>query len=217
MKIGILGGTFDPVHFGHLRTAEEIGEFFGLKKVYLVPSNNPPHKRGRTITPFQDRFYMIRYAIKDSDILEVLDIEGKRIGYSYTIDTLRELSSDRYFGKDAEIYFIIGIDAFMEIETWKEYKELFKYANFVIVRRSGYNNKDDSVKNLIRKLRLFQEQKNKDKIELSTGKHIYMVKVTNMDISSTQIRELIKKGKSISFLLPEKVKEYILKNGLYRK
>ena len=213
MKIGILGGTFDPVHFGHLRTAEEIGEFFELEKVYLIPSNKPPHKKGRVISSFQDRLYMIKCAIEDSDRLDVLDIEGRRSGYSYTIDTLRELTSDNYFGKQVQIYFIIGSDAFMEIETWKEYKELFKYANFVIVKRSGYNNID----RLIRKINLFESQKHKDMIRLSTGKSIYMVKVTYMDISSTQIRELVKKGKSISFLLPEKVKEYILKKGLYRK
>ncbi len=213
MKIGILGGTFDPVHFGHLRTAEEIGEFFELEKVYLIPSNKPPHKKGRVISSFQDRLYMIKCAIEDSDRLDVLDIEGRRSGYSYTIDTLRELTSDNYFGKEVQIYFIIGSDAFMEIETWKEYKELFKYANFVIVKRSGYNNID----RLIRKINLFESQKHKDMIRLSTGKSIYMVKVTYMDISSTQIRELVKKGKSISFLLPEKVKEYILKKGLYRK
>ncbi len=213
MKIGILGGTFDPVHFGHLRTAEEIGEFFELEKVYLIPSNKPPHKKGRVISSFQDRLYMIKCAIEDSDRLDVLDIEGRRSGYSYTIDTLRELTSDNYFGKEVQIYFIIGSDAFMEIETWKEYKELFKYANFVIVKRSGYNNID----RLIRKINLFESQKHKHMIRLSTGKSIYMVKVTHMDISSTQIRELVKKGKSISFLLPEKVKEYILKKGLYRK
>jgi nicotinate-nucleotide adenylyltransferase len=213
LKIGILGGTFDPVHFGHLRTAEEIGEFFELEKVYLIPSNKPPHKKGRVISSFQDRLYMIKCAIEDSDRLDVLDIEGRRSGYSYTIDTLRELTSDNYFGKEVQIYFIIGSDAFMEIETWKEYKELFKYANFVIVKRSGYNNID----RLIRKINLFESQKHKDMIRLSTGKSIYMVKVTYMDISSTQIRELVKKGKSISFLLPEKVKEYILKKGLYRK
>ncbi len=213
MKIGILGGTFDPVHFGHLRTAEEIGEFFELKRVYLIPSNKPPHKKDRVVTPFQDRFYMVKCAVEDSDILDVLDIEGKRGGYSYTIDTLKELCSDRYFGKDTDIYFIIGIDAFMEIETWKEYKELFRYANFVIVKRFGYNN----IEKLIKKIGLFWKQKEKNIIELKTGKSVYIVNVTYMDISSTQIRELVKKGKSISFLLPEKVKEYILKKGFYKR
>ena len=212
MKIGILGGTFDPVHFGHLRTAEEVGENFGLEKVYLIPSNKPPHKKRRQVTGFNERLTMLKYAIEDSEILDVLDIEGKRGGYSYTIDTLRELSSESWFGKDADMYFIIGIDAFGEIDTWKDYKRLFKYANFIVVKRPGYSGLEE----VIKKIKIPYVKKEGDIIELATGKNLYLTSVTYMDISSTKIRELIRKGKSISFLLPEKVKDYILKKKLYR-
>ncbi len=215
MKIGILGGTFDPVHFGHLRTAEEVGEIFGLKKVYLIPSNNPPHKKDKYITPFKDRLYMLQCAIEGSDILDVLDIEGRRPGYSYTIDTLRELKSERYFGKNAEFYFIIGMDAFLEIETWKEYKELFRYANFVIVKRLGYNIKN--IEDLLERLDLaYQKEENGIYHSKETKKYICLINVTFLDISSTKIRKLIREGRSINFLLPEKVKNYILEKGLYK-
>jgi len=213
-KIGILGGTFDPVHFGHLRTAEEVGEIFGLKKVYLIPSNNPPHKKGKYITPFRERLYMLQCAIEGSDILDVLDLEGRRPGYSYTIDTLRELKSERYFGRDVQIYFIIGMDAFLEIDTWKECRELFRYANFVIVKRLGYNNK--GIEDLLERLRLNYGKEEKGVYQIrETRKYIYLTDVTPLDISSTKIRRLVREGRSITFLLPEKVKKYILERGLY--
>ncbi len=215
MRFGILGGTFDPIHFGHLRTAEEVGEIFELKKVFLIPSKKPPHKKGRPVSPFSDRVDMLRLAIKGSQRLDVLDIEGKRPGYSYTIDTLKDIAFNPCLGRTQDIYFILGIDAFMEINTWKDYKELFCYSNFVVVDRPGYddNNREDILKELgIR----YVKRRDKRSFCLESGKSLFFISVTFMDISSTQIRELIRKGKSVSFLLPEEVKGYILKKGLYR-
>lgn len=214
MRFGILGGTFDPVHFGHLRTAEEVGEIFELKKVYLIPAKKPPHKQGKLITPFSDRIDMLRLAVKGSKKLGVLDIEGRRSGYSYTIDTLKNITSDPAFGKRPDIYFILGIDAFMEIDTWKDYKSLFSYANFVIVKRPGHDDKRSEA--ILQKVGIEYKKSDKCSFCLRTGKRIWFVLVTFLDISSTQIRELVKHGKSISFLLPERVKDYILKKGLYK-
>ncbi len=215
MKFGILGGTFDPVHFGHLRTAEEVVETFELEKVYLLPSKMPPHKKSKLITPFSERAYMIKLAIEESKMLDILDIEGKRNGYSYTIDTLKYIYSDPFFGKNPEIYFILGSDAFLEIHTWKDYRKLFYYANFVVVERPGYNYKN--IIKVLRRLCIIKDNdfKNKNVLPLITGKFIYILSVTFMDISSTKIRKLIRQKRSISFLLPEKVKDYILKKGLY--
>jgi len=215
LRLGILGGTFDPPHFGHLRTAEEVGEFLKLKKVYLLPSKNPPHKKRRRITDFHQRLEMLKLAIEGSDFLDILDIEGKRPGYSYTIDTLREIVSEGYFGKDPEIYFILGIDAFLEIDTWKDYQRLFEYANFVVVKRPGYE--DKAIGEILVKLGIRGiGVEDSSSFYLATGKKILFVTVTYMDISSSKIRELVKKGKSISFLLPEKVKNYILEKELYK-
>ena len=215
MRFGILGGTFDPVHFGHLRTAEEVGEIFELKKVYLIPSKEPPHKKGKPVTPFADRIHMLRLAIEDSQKLDVLDIEGKRPGYSYTIDTLIDITSNTYFGENSDIYFILGMDAFMEINTWKNYRDLFHYSNFVIVKRLGYDNKN--MGDILQKLGIkWIREEERGIFCLATGKRIFFISVTFLDISSSQIRKLTTKGKSISFLLPKKVKEYILEKGLYR-
>ena len=215
MRFGILGGTFDPIHFGHLRTAEEVGEIFGLKKVYLIPSKNPPHKKRKKISPFSERFYMSKLAIEDSEILDVLDVEGKRQGYSYTIDTLKSITTNSYFGQKQDIFFILGLDAFMEIDTWKDYKELFHYTNFVIVKRPGYNNA--KMTDILERIGMrYTREKGEESFLLHTGKRIFFISVTFMDISSSRIRELVRNGRSVSFLLPKKVKEYILRKGLYR-
>ncbi|MBW1936644.1 MAG: nicotinate (nicotinamide) nucleotide adenylyltransferase, partial [Deltaproteobacteria bacterium] len=131
MRLGILGGTFDPVHFGHLRLAEEIAEELELEKVYLIPAAAPPHKEKKPLTSFQHRLEMVRMAASASPMLEALDMEGRRQGLSYSIETLREFH--RIFPDDLKLFFIIGMDAFVEIETWKDYKSLFDYADFVVV------------------------------------------------------------------------------------
>ena len=123
MNLGILGGTFDPIHFGHLRVAEEMGEELGLERVYLIPAALPPHKDEKPVTSFQHRMAMTRIAVEGSPVLEALDLEGRRQGRSYSIETLREFRQtiEGSFG----LFFIIGLDAFLEIGTWKEYEALF--------------------------------------------------------------------------------------------
>ena len=200
MRLGILGGTFDPIHLGHLRTAEEIGQELDLEKVYLIPSASPPHKTEEPVTSFAYRLTMTRLAIFGSSLLDALDLEGRRPGPSYSIETLKELHA--IFKPDPDLFFILGIDAFLEINTWKEYEGLFDYAHFVIISRPGYR---------------------KEKIEpflMKSGldiKTLTLKETTLMDISSTRIREMVQKGKSIRFLVPGAVRDYIAEKGLYGK
>ena len=212
MKLGILGGTFDPIHLGHLRTAEETGQRLGLEKVYLIPSASPPHKVREPITPFYHRLAMVRLASADSPLLEVLDLEGKRPGFSYSIETLREIHS--IFSPDPELFFILGMDAFLEIDTWKEYKKLFDVANFVIILRAGFQT--DDLDTLVHALRVgAKKTRQADVYATQSGNNLIFLKSTLIDISSTRIRKMVTEGMSIRFLLPEAVRHYIMEKGLY--
>jgi len=212
LRLGILGGTFNPIHIGHMRIAEEISEKLELDRVYLIPGALPPHKSQEPIIPFHDRLAMTRMAVRDSPLLEALDLEGRRQGMSYSIETLKEIK--RLFKPKPELFFIIGIDAFLEIKTWKDYKQLFRYTNFVVVNRPGFS--PEELEPFILSLDVgFQRKGNKTCI-ISSGSTLINQKATLMDISSTRIREMVAAGKSIRYLVPESVRTYILEKGLYR-
>ncbi|HDZ90599.1 MAG: nicotinate-nucleotide adenylyltransferase [Deltaproteobacteria bacterium] len=213
MRTGILGGTFDPIHLGHLRSAEEISQDLHLDRVYLIPSASPPHKAEEPVTPFRHRLAMARLASEGSPLIEVLDIEGRRSGHSYSIETLREFH--RMFPPDPEIYFILGMDAFLEISTWKDYRRLFDYAHFVIINRAGFQVQD--LRSVLAELDAEIRIGDQPHIFVApSGKTLRLMKTTTMDISSTGIRGMVKKDRSIRFLVPDGVRTYIEKEGLYR-
>jgi len=214
LRIGILGGTFDPIHLGHLRSAEEISQALDLEKVYLIPSASPPHKTNEPVTSFHHRLAMTRLAANISPSLEALDLEGRRAGHSYSIETLRELS--RIVGPNGEMFFILGMDAFLEIGTWKEYEHLFDYAHFIIIGRPGFETVTlrDALSNL--GMGIEKKAAGPDLFTAPSGKTVRRVNTTLMDISSTRIREMVRKGRSIRFLVPEDIRIYIAKNQLYR-
>jgi nicotinate-nucleotide adenylyltransferase len=215
LRIGILGGTFDPIHLGHLRSAEEICQELDLEKVCLIPSASPPHKTNEAVTPFRHRLAMTRLAADISPCLEAMDLEGRRPGHSYSIETLRELR--RLFGPEADIFFILGIDAFLEIRTWKEYEHLFDYAHFVIIRRPGFETESPALSRFLSGLGVGIEAETgaPDLFVARSGKTVRLISTTLMDISSTRIRGLVRKNRSIRFLVPNDVGIYIAKNGLY--
>jgi nicotinate-nucleotide adenylyltransferase len=212
-KIGVLGGTFDPIHFGHLRTAEEIGQELGLERVYLIPAASPPHKMHDPVTPFDHRLAMVRLGVRESALLEALDLEGRRAGLSYSSDTLKELRSR--FGMNTEIFFLVGNDAFLEIRTWKNCGKLFDYAHFVLIPRAGYTLEtlDDFILGLDPSVK---KQENKNVYTMPSGNHVIIYESTLMDISGTGIRDMVRRGKSITFLVPEAVRTYISAEGLYK-
>ncbi|MDQ1334626.1 MAG: nicotinate-nucleotide adenylyltransferase [Thermodesulfobacteriota bacterium] len=214
MRIGILGGTFDPIHLGHLRSAEEVCQELDLEKVYLIPSASPPHKTSEAVTPFSHRLAMTRLAANISPCLEAVDLEGRRPGHSYSIETLREFHV--IFGPDAEIFFVLGMDAFLEIRTWKECEHLFDYAHFIIISRPGFERVSlrEAVSDL--GMGIERETADPDLFTAPSGKTVRLVNTTLMDISSTRIRGMVRNNRSIRFLVPEDVAIYIAKNGLYR-
>lgn len=209
MKVGIFGGTFDPVHLGHLRAAEEIRETFGLERVYFVPAFIPPHKRNQGVTEAKERLVMLKKALKGRKGFFVSDIEIKRGGISYTLDTLL------YFeGLFNELYFILGEDAFLEMETWYRFEELFFHSNFIVMVRSKDNNKSEIF--LPSFLSEFFKKKEDRIYEHQSGKELFFAEITNLSISSTMIRNLVKEGRSIKYLVPEPVEKYIIERGFYR-
>jgi nicotinate-nucleotide adenylyltransferase len=212
VKVGILGGTFNPIHVGHLRAAEEIGEDLALEKVYLIPSGIPPHKPQAPIADFSHRLQMVRLASTLSPLLEAWDIEGIRGGFSYSIETLKSFHSA--FGPSLELFFIIGTDAFLEIRTWKEYRNLFGYASFVVIQRPGHTT--ERLTAFLDSLDVGFRWDSKGKcFRHPSGTLLFQKDITLMDISASTIREKVAKGESIRFLVPEVVREYIEKTGVY--
>jgi len=208
-----LGGTFDPVHLGHLRMALETAEELSFDRMCLVPASMPPHKGGRAGASFADRMAMARIAVRGTPFLDVLDLEGRRRGVSYTIITLRELHHE--YGDTLELYFVVGTDAFLEIGTWKEYRSLFDYAHFVLVDRPGVST--GVLEQFIMDLEIGAVRASEGVFLVGTsGKRLIRKKGTLMGISSTQVREALAKGGSIRFIVSEGVERYIMKKGLYR-
>jgi len=210
VRVGILGGTFDPIHFGHLRTAEEIAEALHLDRVALIPSAHPPHKPRRAITPFHHRHAMACLGAGPSEHLEVLDLEAQREGPSYTVDTLREMQGR--LGPDCELFFILGTDAFLEISTWKEYRRLLELAHLVVIPRPGFD--EATCLEVMRTLCLVKRPGSRG-YRAPSGREVCFQKTTFLDISASRIRQALAQGRSIRFLVPESVHAYIKEKRLY--
>lgn len=199
LKIGICGGTFDPIHMGHLAIAELVRCELNLDKVLFIPSGMPPHKDINFVTNPIHRLNMVKCAISENSYFEAVDIEVKRKGYTYTVDTLNELH--KIYPPDTTFYYIIGADVVMDLLTWKRSEEVFVLAKFVAIMRAGYLDKD------------FNERINalRQKFDLD----ITSLEAPLIEVSSTFIRERINKNKSVKYLVSECVEEYIKKNNLY--
>lgn len=198
MKLGIMGGTFDPIHYGHLAMAESAREIFKLEEVLFIPSARPPHKVGRQIASEAHRLMMTFLATKSNPYFNVSPMEMLRDGFSYTLDTINELH--RKFGDSTELFFIIGSDALADLSTWHNSKELVGKAHFLTATRPCTSLNFDSLVDFFGDVAL---------------SHIHQFDTPGLDISSTVIRDKIKAGKSVKYLLPEAVENYINNERLY--
>ena len=213
MKIGLFGGTFDPIHWGHLRSAEEVSDTFGLDRVYFIPAAVPPHKRGQTTTPASDRLQMVRLAIAQNPRFSVSTAEISRAGVSYSIDTVREFAHRKNRG-DA-LYFIIGLDAFREIGTWKSFADIFPLCHFIVTSRPGSKEKDPLKGTGVAVKKLFCYDFKGKNYRHESGTRVYFDELTDIAISASEIRALVKEGKSIRYLVPSAVEKYIKRHSLY--
>jgi len=195
MKIGILGGTFNPVHNGHLIMAEEVREKLGLDKILFIPTNIPPHKESADIASANSRIEMLKLAIKGNPNFSISDIEIKRGGKSYTIDTIRALKEKSPFDK---FYFLIGSDLLTCFDGWKDINEITKLVTFVVATRPGFSVVD--VGNYL----------------ASQQVGIKTLDIRAVDISGYSIRSAIRAGRSFRYLVPDKVYNYITKKRIYQ-
>jgi nicotinate-nucleotide adenylyltransferase len=213
-KIGLFGNTFNPIHLGHLRSAEEIGESFELDPVIFIPASYPPHKNKGEILSASSRVEMVRLAIADNPRFALSEVELRRPGKSYSVQTIGHFR--QRFEKDAHLYFILGLDAFLEINTWKDYPALFGLCHFIVMTRPGFE-KNFSPEHLPVELEGdFCYDARKGGYVHPSGFFIFSKEITALDISSTKIRENFQRGRSVKYLLPSPVEAFIYKNKLYQ-
>lgn len=211
MRIALLGGTFNPVHYGHLRVAEEAREKLGLDRVVFMPTFITPHKLKDSLTSPELRYELVRLAIEDNPGFAVSDLELRRGGRSFTVDTVRELK------KDAEsVSLIIGNDSFNDITAWYEYQELFRLSSFIVVPRPNYPLKKPEEVLPVELAREFWYDSQVEAYVNPSGNSITYLDTTLMDISSSDIRQRIRKGLSVRYLLPGNVIGFLEAEGLYR-
>ena len=191
-RIGIMGGTFDPIHHGHLVAASEVAERFGLDEVVFVPTGQPWQKGDVTVSPPEDRYLMTVIATASNPRFQVSRVDIDRPGPTYTIDTLRDLR--KAYGSEAELYFITGADALEKILSWKDAAQMFELAHFVGVTRPGFELSDAHL----------------------PADTVRLVQVPAMAISSTDCRARVAAGKPVWYLVPDGVVQYIAKRHLYR-
>ncbi len=210
VRIGLLGGTFDPVHFGHLRLADVAMTECSLEQVLFIPAAQPPHKDETTLSPFADRVAMLEIAGRRSDRFGCTTIEGELPTPSYTFETLRKINGSLPPG--ADIFFIIGADAFLDLLSWRSYENILQLVNLVVARRKGYSHRQ-----LLDFLRLLDYTENGGYWRKKDGdKKIILLRTVPGDFSSTWIRNEIRQGKFPAGNLPDEVIEYIKKHHLYQ-
>lgn len=195
-KIGILGGTFNPIHLAHLYIAYEAKSQLNLDKVIFIPTGNPPHKKDKKILEADLRYNMVYEAIKNYEDFEISKYEVEKEGYSYTFETLKHFKA-----KDNELYFITGADCLMDIEKWKNPEEIFRLSRFVVFNRAGYNEENLKIQ--------------KNNIEEKFNTNIDFLDIIDLEISSSMIRERINDGKRVDFFLSKEVLSYIQENNIY--
>jgi len=220
MRIGLFGGTFNPIHFGHLRAALEVREGCGLDRVFLIPAAVPPHKDSGALAAAADRLRMIELAVEGEPGITVSDVEIRRGGPSYTVDTVRHFRGALPAG--ADIFLIVGLDAFLEIDTWRSFRELLALVPVIVISRPDASHRSagserEAVAGFIRS-RISPPctlSGNSAGFSAEGVRGVTLFPVTTLDVSSSRIRELAAAGRSIRFLVPEPVRQHIKAKGLY--
>ncbi len=192
MKIAVMGGTFNPIHYAHLISAEQVRESLGYEKVLFVPAGQPPHKIQPDIVHATHRFQMVKLATKKNPFFEVSRVELDREGPSYTIQTIKALRL--IYGETVELAWIIGADSLIEYEIWKDFDEVLKQCKLIVTTRPNYN---------------------LEQVPTEIRDRVTIIQITGIDISATEIRQRVRNSVSIRYLVPEAVEVYIAENKLY--
>ena len=200
MRLGLFGGSFDPVHYGHLVLAEQCREQCRLDEVWFVPTRNPPHKRDRLLTPAEERVEMLELAVAGYPVFQVSRIELDREGLTYTVDTLQQLHND---ASERELFFLIGADSLMDLPHWRQPQRIGQLATIVAVNRGDRP--------------LPSPADLQHTLGPNLAARVQLVTMPGIDLSSTDIRRRVREGRSIRFLVPRAVEVYIAEKGLYRE
>jgi len=214
-RVGLLGGTFDPVHNGHLAIAARAREYCRLDAVIFIPAANPPHKKEQAITALHHRQRMLELACHPNRHTYISSLEAERLGPSYTVDTLRTLK--KHFVSPTKLFFIVGSDSFIDLPFWKEPRRLLDYASIVVAHRVC-NNRGDIEKILALQFpsySLHQEEKLYRSAE--GGEAIILLDMEPVEVSATEIRERVRLGRPIDAMVPMAVADYIRREGLYKR
>lgn len=220
-RIALYGGTFDPVHSGHINVARKLMRLLALDEVLFIPAFVAPHKRERAVTPAFQRYAMLALATQDEPQLSISTIELDEPEKPYTFETLSRMRAA--LGEGVSLFFIMGADSWMEIKTWREWERVLELTNHVVVTRPGYELSAEHVTPEIRErlvdLRGLDERAVALLLERETGERIYITDAVLMDVSATRVRELVRAGErlEVARLVPSAVAAFIEKYGLYRK
>jgi nicotinate-nucleotide adenylyltransferase len=210
--VGILGGTFNPIHYGHLRMAQELADGLGMDEVRFIPSANPPHKDSVTVSA-EHRAAMVKLAIADNPLFTLDKRELEREGTSYTIDTLISLREE--LGNDTALCLMMGSDAFIKLNTWHRWQELLDYAHIILVQRPNQGKPQEPLPEELQRLLRDHYAEDVSALREESAGLINMQAISAQDISATQIRESLKHGVSMRYLLPEEVIEYVQQQNIY--
>jgi len=215
MKLAIFGGTFDPIHLGHLRSAEEVREKFELDRVLFVPSHVPPHREEAPAASPDERLEMVRLAIGANPAFRASDIEMKRAGRSYTIDTVRELLEG--MSPLDSLYLIVGYDAFSLFASWKDWREILALCHVIVTSRPGVGESLGVEQIPVAAREAFCYDQIRERFVNELGKSILFIELTGLAVSASQIRKMRREERSIRYLLPDNVQSYIESRGLYQE
>jgi len=211
--IGILGGTFNPIHFGHLRMAQELADALSLDSVHFIPAANPPHKENPGISAEQ-RAAMVKLAIAGNGTFVFDDRELHRAGASYTLDTLLSLREE--LGKEASITLFMGSDAFTKFDTWHRWQEIIQLCHIALVQRPQLHGHEHKLSKSLETFLHNHYSENSDDLHQQPSGFVTMRQITALDISSTAIRHALQHGDSVRYLIPDSVFDYIQQHQLYR-
>lgn len=198
-KVAVIGGAFDPIHYGHLAAAQTVYENFYVDRVVLMPLGDAPHKNMSSTTA-DERFKMVMAAVSDNPAFAVSDMEIRRSGKTYTVDTVEQIKS---INPNIDIYFVMGADELESIDTWRQPQKIFSLCRVIAVSRPGYN-----TEGLIRKI---------DEVKKKYKGEAYFLEIPSLDISSSDLRKKIKDGKSVKYLMPKEAEKYIIEHDLYKE
>ena len=217
-RVGLLGGTFNPIHNGHLAIARQAREALALDRVVLIPTGDPPHKPHENLAPAKDRYEMVRLAIEADASLSISDIDVRRSGKSYSIDTVRLLQEE--FGAGAQLYFLIGLDAFLEFPTWRDPETLLTLCSFVVLSRPGLLFQTLSTMPMIPRLPqaslMDLDTGRSQRLDVAIGSQsLICLRLAPSNVSASDIRARIAQGTPTANLLPPVVESYILQHHIY--